>query len=85
MYQFRDALVIASMHPLIPPIYNPHMHIPQTCAHRFLSDEDDGISEVIVPFAVQYISILKVHVHTAPDICQILANLCKLETFFPTL
>ena len=73
---------MASMHPLIP---SHHVHIPQTHTHRFLSDEDDGISEVIVPFAVQYISILKVHVHTAPDICQILANLCKLKTFFPTL
>lgn len=28
--------------------------------HRFLSDEDDGVSEAIISFAVQYIGILKV-------------------------
>ena len=30
---------------------------------RYLSDEDDGVSEVMIPFAVQYIGVLKVHVH----------------------
>lgn len=84
IYQFRDALVIASIHPQIPShFFHPHVHIPQIHTHRFLSDEDDGISEVIVPFAVQYISILKVHAHTAQDVYQILANLCELEKFFP--
>ena len=29
---------------------------------RFLSDEDDGVSEAIIGFAVQYIGILKVRV-----------------------
>ena len=28
---------------------------------RYLSDEDDGVSEVMIPFAVQYIGVLKVH------------------------
>lgn len=28
--------------------------------HRYLSDDDDGVSEAIIPFAVQYIGILKV-------------------------
>ena len=33
---------------------------------RFLSDDDDGVSEAIVPFAVQYIGLLKVGVANAP-------------------
>ena len=31
---------------------------------RYLSDEDDGVSEAMIPFAVQYLSVLKVPVHT---------------------
>jgi len=27
---------------------------------RYLGDEDDGVSEAIIPFAVQYVGILKV-------------------------
>ena len=28
---------------------------------RYLCDEDDGVSEAIIGFAIQYIGILKVH------------------------
>ena len=36
--------------------------------YRFLSDDDDGVSEAIVPFAVQYIGILKVTMHSATSL-----------------
>ena len=57
-----------------------------TC--RFLSDEDDGVSEAIIPFAVQYIGLLKVYTCT-----QFVSNstwsltyiLCHVPGFFDPL
>ena len=39
---------------------------------RFLSDEDDGVSETVIEFAVQYIGVLKVSYVTHP--CRLLKN-----------
>ena len=36
---------------------------------RYLSDEDDGVSEAMIPFAVQYLSVLKVHTQITYTIC----------------
>ncbi len=35
-------------------------HMCVWCPARFLSDEDDGVSETVIEFAVQYIGVLKV-------------------------
>ena len=29
--------------------------------YRYVGDDDDGVSEAIIPFAVQYVGMLKVH------------------------
>ncbi len=41
--------------------------------YRYLSDEDDGVSEAIIPFAVQYVGILKVHT-TLVEVCSRINN-----------
>lgn len=38
----------------------PCRMIKPTVCYRYLRDEDDGVSEAIIDFAVQYVGVLKV-------------------------
>ena len=35
---------------------------------RFLSDEDDGVSEAVIEFAVEYVGVLKVNTQHALNV-----------------
>lgn len=59
---FRHVVCFLQSSCLVSPFIP--LHLPS----RYLSDEDDGVSEAMISFAVQYIGVLKVHVHVHVDI-----------------